>query len=86
MLSIGKLATGQADYYLEQAAGRIERATSVASGAEDNYLGRPYLVEDPYRRPAAARGRRADAAHRLAGLPRRGNRRAPSAGGPAGPA
>ena len=30
MVSIGKLATGQADYYLEQADGRIDRATSVA--------------------------------------------------------
>src|SRR6185503_16655163 len=38
MLSIGKLATGQADYYLEQATGRIDRATSVASGIEDYYL------------------------------------------------
>jgi hypothetical protein len=33
-----KLATGQADYYLGQAAGRIDRATSVASGIEDYYL------------------------------------------------
>ena len=41
MLSIGKLATGQADYYLEQAAGRIDRATSVASGVEDYYLEGP---------------------------------------------
>jgi conjugative relaxase-like TrwC/TraI family protein len=38
MLSIGKLATGQADYYLEQATGRIDRATSVASGVEDYYV------------------------------------------------
>ena len=38
MLSIAKLATGQADYYLEQATGRIDRATSVASGVEDYYL------------------------------------------------
>ena len=41
MLSIGKLATGQADYYLEQAAGRIDRATSVASSVEDYYLEGP---------------------------------------------
>lgn len=39
VLSIGKLATGQANYYLEQAARRIDRATSVASGVEDYYLG-----------------------------------------------
>ena len=39
MLSIGKLARGQADYYLEQAKGRIDHATSVESGAEDYYLG-----------------------------------------------
>ena len=38
MLSIGKLATGQEDYYLEQAAGRIDRATSVSSGIEDYYV------------------------------------------------
>lgn len=39
MLSIGKLATGQASYYLQQADARIDRATSVASGVEDYYLG-----------------------------------------------
>jgi hypothetical protein len=39
-----------------------------------------------YRRSAAARGRRADVAHRTAGLPRRGNRRAAPPGGPAGSA
>ena len=38
MLSIGKLATGQANYYLEQADGRVDRASSVASGVEDYYL------------------------------------------------
>ena len=38
VLSIGKLAVGQARYYLDQAAGRIDRATSVASGVEDYYL------------------------------------------------
>src|SRR3954454_17708229 len=41
MLSIGKLARGQADYYLEQAKGRVDHATSVETGAEDYYLGGP---------------------------------------------
>ena len=35
MLSIGKLATGQANYYLRLADGRVDRATSVASGVEE---------------------------------------------------
>src|SRR3954471_8358855 len=39
MLSIGKLAVGQADYYLEQAHGAVTRAGSVRSGVEDYYLG-----------------------------------------------
>jgi hypothetical protein len=38
VLSIGKLAVGQADYYLEQAQGSVTRAGSVASGVEDYYL------------------------------------------------
>jgi TrwC relaxase len=38
MLSIGKLATGQADYYLEQAEGRVDRVGSVSSGVEDYYF------------------------------------------------
>ena len=38
MLSIGKLATGQANHYPRQVGGRIDRATSVASGVEDYYL------------------------------------------------
>jgi conjugative relaxase-like TrwC/TraI family protein len=38
MLSIGKLATGQADYYLEQAHAPITRADAVCSGVEDYYL------------------------------------------------
>ena len=46
MLSIGKLATGQANYYLEQADGRIDRASSVASGVEDYYLGGGEAVGD----------------------------------------
>ncbi len=37
MLSIGKLARGQADDYLEQAKGRVDHATSVETGAEDYY-------------------------------------------------
>jgi conjugative relaxase-like TrwC/TraI family protein len=39
MVSVGKLAAGQADYYLDQAGGRVSRAASVASGAEDYYAG-----------------------------------------------
>ena len=39
VLSIGKLATGQANYYLRQADRRVDRATSVATGVEDYYLG-----------------------------------------------
>ena len=38
MLSIGKLASGQARYYLEQAHGRVDRVLSVSSGVEDYYL------------------------------------------------
>ena len=41
MLSIGKLATGQAEYYLEQAHGSVTRAAAVRSGVEDYYLGGP---------------------------------------------
>ena len=41
MLSIGKLAVGQADYYLEQAHGAVTRAGSVRSGVEDYYLRGP---------------------------------------------
>jgi conjugative relaxase-like TrwC/TraI family protein/excisionase family DNA binding protein len=37
VLSIGKLAAGQAKYYLEQAQGRVDAIQSVASGAEDYY-------------------------------------------------
>jgi hypothetical protein len=39
VLSIGKLAKGQADYYLQLVEHRIDRLTSVASGVEDDYLG-----------------------------------------------
>jgi conjugative relaxase-like TrwC/TraI family protein len=41
VLSIGKLAVGQADYYLNQAKGRIARVASVASGVDDYYIGGP---------------------------------------------
>src|SRR4051794_19941621 len=38
MVSIGKLASGQAGYYLDQANGRLTRTASVATGAEDYYV------------------------------------------------
>src|SRR5918998_1056491 len=38
VLSLGKLATGQARYYLYQAQGSLTRAQSVSSGVEDYYL------------------------------------------------
>jgi conjugative relaxase-like TrwC/TraI family protein len=41
MVSVGKLAVGQADYYLAQAGGRVTRASSVGSGAEDYYASGP---------------------------------------------
>jgi hypothetical protein len=41
VLSIGKLAAGQAGYYLEQAHGPVTRAAAVSSGVEDYYLGGP---------------------------------------------
>src|SRR4051812_1807482 len=41
MLSIGKLAVGQADYYVEQAHGSVTRAGALRSGVEDYYLGGP---------------------------------------------
>lgn len=39
MLSIGKLAAGQASYYLDQAAGRVDVVESVGDGLEDYYAG-----------------------------------------------
>src|SRR5215218_6464367 len=39
VLSLGKLAAGQAGYYLDQAQGTTTRAQAVASGVEDYYLG-----------------------------------------------
>ena len=41
MLSLGKLATGQAGYYLDQAYGSLSHTQSVSSGVEDYYLGGP---------------------------------------------
>ena len=41
MLSIGKIAVGQADYYLEQARGSTTRTRAVSSGVEDYYLEGP---------------------------------------------
>jgi conjugative relaxase-like TrwC/TraI family protein len=38
VLSIGKLATGQAKYYLDQAEMRVDAVDSVADGLEDYYL------------------------------------------------
>jgi conjugative relaxase-like TrwC/TraI family protein len=38
VVSIGKLAIGQEGYYLEQAQGRVDRASSVGSGVEDYYV------------------------------------------------
>ena len=40
MLSIGKLGTGQAKYYLDQADGRVDVVQSVAGGVEDYYPAR----------------------------------------------
>src|SRR4051794_40017756 len=37
MLSIGKLGSGQARYYLDQAHGRVDVVQSLAGGAEDYY-------------------------------------------------
>src|SRR4051812_38069602 len=39
MLSIGKLAAGQAKYYLDQAEVRVDVVQSVGSGVEDYYVG-----------------------------------------------
>src|SRR4051794_36239941 len=41
MLSIGKLAVGQAGYSLEQAQGSVTRAGALRSGVEDYSLGGP---------------------------------------------
>ena len=39
MVSVGKLKTGQARYYLDQAESHPSPAHAVASGAEDYYVG-----------------------------------------------
>ena len=39
MVSIGKLGTGQAKYYLDQAELPMSRASAVSSGVEDYYVG-----------------------------------------------
>ena len=41
MLSIGKIAVGHADYYLEQAHGPVTRTRAVTSGVDDYYLSGP---------------------------------------------
>src|SRR3954453_1262019 len=38
VLSIGKLAAGQAKYYLDQAEARVDVAQSVGDGIEDYYV------------------------------------------------
>ena len=54
VLSIGKLAAGQAKYYLDQAEVRVDVVQSVGGGIEDYYVG-----------PSEARGR-VDRRRRLA--------------------
>jgi conjugative relaxase-like TrwC/TraI family protein len=39
VLSIGKLAAGQARYYLDQAEGRVDAVESIGEGLEDYYAG-----------------------------------------------
>jgi hypothetical protein len=39
MLSIGKLAAGQAKHYLDQAEDRVDVVESVGDGVEDYYVG-----------------------------------------------
>jgi hypothetical protein len=57
VLSIGKLAAGQARYYLDQAEGRVDVVSSVGDGIEDYYSG-----------GAEARGEWLGAAARVLGL------------------
>src|SRR4051794_30887903 len=57
VLSIGKLAAGQAKYYLDQAEARVDVVQSVGSGVEDYYLG-----------PTETRGRWVGVAARELGL------------------
>ena len=60
MLSLGKLATGQAGYYLEQAHGSLSRARSVSSGVEDYYLGGPEAAGEWMGAGAGALGLKGD--------------------------
>ena len=69
MLSIGKLAAGQAKYYLDQAEVRVDVVDSVADGIEDYYLGAP-----------EARGEWLGSAGRELGLERRRRGRGAAAG------
>ena len=39
VLSIGKLAAGQARYYLDQAEGRVDAVESIGDGVEEYYAG-----------------------------------------------
>jgi len=39
VLSISKLAAGQASYYLDQAEGRVDAVESIGDGIEDYYVG-----------------------------------------------
>src|SRR4051794_7300280 len=57
VLSIGKLAAGQAKYYLDQAQVRVDVVQSVGGGIEDYYVG-----------PSEARGRWIGSAARELGL------------------
>ena len=56
MLSIGKLAAGQAKYYLDQAEVRVDVVDSVAEGAEDYYLGAPRRAGEWLGRSAPSSG------------------------------
>lgn len=44
VLSLAKLAGNDQRYYLDQAGRRVDHTESVASGAEDYYLGGPEAV------------------------------------------
>src|SRR5688500_1387730 len=56
MLSIGKLAAGQAKYYLDQAEARVDVVDSVAEGLEDYYSARGGSRGEWTGRDAAALG------------------------------
>jgi conjugative relaxase-like TrwC/TraI family protein len=62
MLSLGKLATGHADYYLDQAHGSLSRTQAVSSSVEDYYLGGPEAPGVWAGAGAAALGLRGEAA------------------------